>query len=288
MSRAVITINGTADREKAARWVMATKPGMRVEFKQAKRSGEQNDKLWAMLTEVAAQVPWHGIKLAPGDWKFIFLDALKRELRMVPNIDGTGFVNLGRSSSDLSKSEMSDLIELIHAFGAQHSVVFRDPESISQPATGEANQGVAHQEPEPQTSGSPNSDSSQDPVSKPPETDKPAVEDAPTPAAAGTLSESASGSGAEGGGDGVSDASPSPLPSDLSPDWRETYLRAMARVNDRPKSLPSRHTEALQLIGGKANAEEQEWMKAVYSLTKRRLQGEITKEDFDAAIREIS
>jgi phage recombination protein Bet len=158
----------------------------------------------------------------------------------------------------------------------------------SQPATGDASQGVAHQEPESQTSGSPNSNSSQDPASKPPETDKPAVEDAPTPAAAGTLSESASGSGAEGGGDGVSDASPSPLPSDLSPDWRETYLRAMARVNDRPKSLPSRHTEALQLIGGKANAEEQEWMKAVYSLTKRRLQGEITKEDFDAAIREIS
>jgi hypothetical protein len=62
----------------------------------------------------------------------------------------------------------------------------------------------------------------------------------------------------------------------------------MARVNDRPKSLPSRHTEALQLIGGKANAEEQEWMKTVYSLTKRRLQGEITKEECDAAIREIS
>ncbi len=45
---------------------------------------------------------------------------------MVPNLDGTGFVNLGRSSSDLSKSEMSDLIELIHAFGANHGVKFQD------------------------------------------------------------------------------------------------------------------------------------------------------------------
>lgn len=129
MSRFLITIRSDADREKAARWSMHAKEGMRVEFKEAKRTGEQNDKLWAMLTEVATQVPWHGIKLSPEDFKFIFLDALKRELRTVPNIDGNGMVNLGRSSSDLSKTEMSDLFELIHAFGASHGVVFKDTDS---------------------------------------------------------------------------------------------------------------------------------------------------------------
>jgi hypothetical protein len=81
-----------------------------------------------MLTEVATQVHWHGAKLTPNDWKLVFLDALKRETRAVPNIDGTGFVELGRSSSDLSKSEMGDLIELIHAFGAEHGVKFRELE----------------------------------------------------------------------------------------------------------------------------------------------------------------
>lgn len=126
MTRHLITIHGPSDREKAARWAAHAKDGMRIEFKQARRSAGQNDKLWAMLTEVADQVPWHGIKLSPGDWKFIFLDALKRELRVVPNIDGTGFVNLGRSSSDLSKAEMSDMIELIHEFGARHKVIFKD------------------------------------------------------------------------------------------------------------------------------------------------------------------
>ncbi|WP_299813646.1 recombination protein NinB [Tardiphaga sp.] len=122
----MITIQSQADRERASRWVMAAPAGMRVEFKQAKRSDEQNAKLWAMLSEVAAQCPWHGVKLTADDWKFVFIDALKRELRTVPNIDGNGFVNLGRSSSDLSKAEMSDLIELIHAFGAQHDVKFKD------------------------------------------------------------------------------------------------------------------------------------------------------------------
>jgi hypothetical protein len=53
------------------------------------------------------------------------LDGLKRELRLVPNMAGNGFVNLGRSSSDLSKGEFSDLMELIAAFGAEHGVAFK-------------------------------------------------------------------------------------------------------------------------------------------------------------------
>jgi hypothetical protein len=89
----------------------------------------QNARMWAMLTDVAQQVPWHGIRLAPDDWKLMFLDALKREIRMVPNLDGNGFVNLGRSSSDLSKSEMGDLMELIAAFGAKHGVKFQETEA---------------------------------------------------------------------------------------------------------------------------------------------------------------
>jgi hypothetical protein len=84
--------------------------------------------MWAALSDIAMQLPWHGQKLRPEDWKLVFLDALKHEFRMVPNLDNTGFVNLGRSSSDLSKSEMSDLIELIAAFGAQHGVKFGDEE----------------------------------------------------------------------------------------------------------------------------------------------------------------
>jgi len=130
MSRAVIVIGSDRDREKAAAWARKAPYNCRIEFKQAKRTVPQNDRMWAMLTDVAAQVPYHGLKLAPDDWKLIFLDALKREVRMVPNLDSTGFVSLGRSSSDLSKSEMSDLIELIFEFGARHDVKFADPELL--------------------------------------------------------------------------------------------------------------------------------------------------------------
>jgi hypothetical protein len=129
VSRAAIILNSRAERERVANWAAKLPSGTRVEFKQAKRTLPQNDKLWVTLTEVATQVSWHGAKLTPNDWKLIFLDALKRETRAVPNIDGSGFVELGRSSSNLSKSEMADLIELIHAFGAEHGVQFREIET---------------------------------------------------------------------------------------------------------------------------------------------------------------
>jgi hypothetical protein len=126
MTRAVLVLSSPEVRQKAAHWVSRLPDGTRVEFKETKRSIPQNDRLWAMLTDIAAQVKWHGLRLAADDWKLLFLDALKREVRMVPNLDGNGFVSLGRSSSDLSKAEMTDLIDLIHAFGANHNVVFHD------------------------------------------------------------------------------------------------------------------------------------------------------------------
>lgn len=129
MGRATIIIRTDEDRKRAAEWATKAPPLTRIEFKRAKRSIPQNARFWAMLSDIAEQLAWHGVKLTPDDWKLVFLDALKREMRMVPNIDGNGFVNLGRSSSDLSKDEMTALIELIAAFGAKHGVVFHDSEA---------------------------------------------------------------------------------------------------------------------------------------------------------------
>lgn len=126
MGRYSFTLKSAADRARAMRTITAAPNGTRIDVKAAKRSIPQNDRMWAMLTDVAQQLPWHGQRLRPDDWKLIFLDALKREARTVPNIDGTGFVDIARSSSDLSKSEMTDLIEIIFEFGARHGVQFQD------------------------------------------------------------------------------------------------------------------------------------------------------------------
>lgn len=129
MSRVDVILRTKADRDKVCKWVQNVDAGTRVTLKEAKRTVPQNDRFWAALGEIAQQVPYHGLKLTADDYKLIFLDALKREVRMVPNLDGNGFVSLGRSSSDLSKAEFSMLLELIYAFGAQHGVVFSEREA---------------------------------------------------------------------------------------------------------------------------------------------------------------
>ena len=127
MSRALIILAGARERAKATGWIAKAPVNTRVTFQAPKRTLDQNSALWAALTDVAAALGWHGQKLSTEDWKTVFLAALNTEMRIVPNLDGTGFVPLGRSSSDLSRDEMSQLLALIYAFGAQHGVTFGGP-----------------------------------------------------------------------------------------------------------------------------------------------------------------
>jgi len=125
MSRATIILTGDASRQKAAAWVRQAPSGTRVEFKAPRRTIDQNSLLWCHLTDIAQQVAWHGQKLSAEDWKDMFTASL-RKMRMVPGLDGDSFVPLGMRTSDMSKQEFSDLLELIAAFGARHAVTFHD------------------------------------------------------------------------------------------------------------------------------------------------------------------
>lgn len=108
--------------------------GQKVEIKvgDAKRSSEQNDCMWAMLTDVAKQVEWpvdgRMQRLSPEDWKHVLSAGLKREQRVAQGING-GFVILGQRTSQMSKRELSDLIDLIGAFGAERGVRWSEPRS---------------------------------------------------------------------------------------------------------------------------------------------------------------
>jgi hypothetical protein len=99
---------------------------LEVDIRPERRSTEQNSKLWAMLGEVSKQVDWYGQRLTPEEWKHVFSAALKKQ-KVVPGLDG-GFVVLGQSTSQMSKGELSDLIELIYSFGAQRGVIFKETE----------------------------------------------------------------------------------------------------------------------------------------------------------------
>ena len=126
MGRALLVLHNDAMRAKAIDWVRRAPPETRVEFKGPKRTLDQNSRMWACLTDLSTQLLWHGQRLSTEDWKQVMLAALKQEMRIVPNIHGDGFVQLGRSSSDLSKQEMADLMTIMEAFAARYGVKFRE------------------------------------------------------------------------------------------------------------------------------------------------------------------
>lgn len=131
MSTRTFRLSTPTSRQLAASWCMEAPDGYIVQFKEPTRSLEQNARLWAMLTDVSRQVVWYGAKLTPGDWKDVFSASL-RKARVVPTIDGDGFVPLGMRTSDMSKAEFGALMDLIEAFGAERGVVFSAPTQIAE------------------------------------------------------------------------------------------------------------------------------------------------------------
>ena len=108
-------------------WFLSGNGALEVSVRPLTRTLEQNNRLWALLTDVSEQVDWYGKKLSPTDWKNVFSSAMKK-LDVVPNLDGTGFVALGMSTSQMSKGEMADMQTLIEAFGVEKGVRFKAPD----------------------------------------------------------------------------------------------------------------------------------------------------------------
>jgi len=97
------------------------------------RSLEQSAKLHAMLGDVARQVLWpvNGKmeRLSIDDWKAVIVASLMQEKRMAAGVRG-GFVILGKRTSSMTIREMSEAIEFLYSFGAEHDVVWSEPINV--------------------------------------------------------------------------------------------------------------------------------------------------------------
>ena len=124
MKRTLI-LTGEVARKAACREVLAAPEGFAVTIGERTRSLDQNALLWALLHELSVQTDWHGMKLSPDEWKDLMSAGLTKS-KVVPNMEGNGFVILGQRTSKMGKREFSDLCELILAFGAERGVRFSD------------------------------------------------------------------------------------------------------------------------------------------------------------------
>ena len=125
MTKRVFVLAHAEARRRARIAIDEAPDGYVVNIAEPTRSLEQNARLWASLTDIAEQVVWHSNVLHPEDWKHIFTASLKK-LQVVPNLEDTGFVALGQSTSRMTKRELSDMLELIYAFGSERGVTFHD------------------------------------------------------------------------------------------------------------------------------------------------------------------
>lgn len=111
------------NRETAHRIIDAAPVGSRFAVKPPRRTIPQNDRLWALLGEIAAAKP-EGRDYPPAIWKDLFMASAGHQVRWEPALDGNGVVSVGYRSSRLSKEQFSDLFEVIQEYAARHNVEF--------------------------------------------------------------------------------------------------------------------------------------------------------------------
>ena len=122
-----VTIKDETLRQRAVDYVMAAPVGSLMTLREGDgRSGDQNARLHAALTDISKQVEWHGMKLSMEVWKRLCVAAFLREHNekpmMVPAIDGQGIELIYEKTSTMSKRMMADLITWVDAFGSQNGV----------------------------------------------------------------------------------------------------------------------------------------------------------------------
>ena len=126
MTGQTLILANRAVRQRCHALIDAAPEGAVVNIRAATRTGEQNARLWAMLSDVARAKP-EGRVLPTEIWKCVFMASVGHQYRFEPSLDGKGVVPIGFKSSRLNKGEFSDLIEAIYAYGAEHGVVWTDP-----------------------------------------------------------------------------------------------------------------------------------------------------------------
>ncbi len=117
-------LSHTTARDRARDAVLQAPEGYRVTVEPPKRTLDQNALLWPLLHEISRQVKWDGETLSPEEWKDLFTASMKKQ-KVVRGIDG-GLVFLGDRTSKMSKTDFSDLLDYIQAFGSERGVRWGD------------------------------------------------------------------------------------------------------------------------------------------------------------------
>ena len=123
MSQTVI-LRGQSQRDFAKMLIDRAPADAVVRVSLARRTLDQNAKLWAMLSDISRAKPL-GRVATPETWKALVMHACGFAVQFEMGLNGQPFPT-GFRSSAMTKDEMSMLIEWLYAFGAEHGVRWSD------------------------------------------------------------------------------------------------------------------------------------------------------------------
>jgi hypothetical protein len=96
------------------------------------RSLDQNAKAHALFQDIAKAKPvWNGINMDAEDWKALLVHSHAKAtkgggVRMVPDLEGDGIVQLRESTAKMSVARASSLLEYVTAWAVSNGVQLRD------------------------------------------------------------------------------------------------------------------------------------------------------------------
>jgi hypothetical protein len=88
-----------------------------------RRTDQQSARFWAIMHTIAKARPkHHGRAMGADDYKIMFVHALRKEERFIPDIDGERIIPVAYSSKELTVSEFNDLFAIIDAWCAREEI----------------------------------------------------------------------------------------------------------------------------------------------------------------------
>lgn len=129
MAGQTIILAGRSQRHFAHGLIEKAPPGAVVNIRKAKRTVDQNAKMWAMLSDVSRAAP-EGRLWTTDTWKAAFMHALGHEIMWQPGLNGQPFP-AGFRTSRLDKEQMADLITMIQEYGDRHQIRWSAPEAVA-------------------------------------------------------------------------------------------------------------------------------------------------------------
>jgi hypothetical protein len=98
-----------------------------MEIKLANKSREQEEKYHAMINDIAKQAEHMGAKWSADDWKRLLVNQFMRDSgnsggKIIPNLDGTGIVQLGLQTRNFTKEQANEFIEWLYSWAVENGV----------------------------------------------------------------------------------------------------------------------------------------------------------------------